>query len=55
MCRRLAALSEAARREGECYLTGRATAVLLGWRAATIDVDIALELEKTRCCAQSRG
>jgi hypothetical protein len=44
--RLLAALGRAARREGTCYLTGGATAVLLGWRAATIDVDIALEPEQ---------
>ena len=39
------ALGEAARREGECYLTGGATAVLLGWRETTVDVDIKLEPE----------
>ncbi len=31
--------------EARCYLTGGATAVLVGWRAATIDVDIRLEPE----------
>ncbi|MDQ3992553.1 MAG: hypothetical protein M3229_02735 [Actinomycetota bacterium] len=36
----------AAAREGTCYLTGGATAVLLGWRRTTIDVDIALEPEQ---------
>ncbi len=28
--------------EGACYLTGGATAVLLGWRASTIDIDVKL-------------
>jgi hypothetical protein len=37
------ALGEAARDEGDCYFTGGATAVLLGWRASTLDVDIMLE------------
>ncbi len=32
--------------DGACYLTGGATAVLLGWRAATIDVDIRLVPER---------
>lgn len=36
----------AAAREGVCYLTGGATAVLVGWRATTIDVDIALDPEQ---------
>ena len=39
----LRALGEAAEREGICYLTGGATAVLLGWRPTTLDVDIRLE------------
>ena len=39
------ALGDAASREGECFLTGGATAVLLGWRATTLDVDIRLEPE----------
>ena len=34
------ALGRAARVEGRVYLTGGATAVLNGWRASTIDVDI---------------
>lgn len=38
--RLLRALGSAARTEGDCYLTGGATAVLLGWREATIDVDL---------------
>jgi hypothetical protein len=36
------ALGRAARIEGRVYLTGGATAVLHGWRASTIDVDIKL-------------
>jgi hypothetical protein len=36
------ALGRAADAEGVCYLTGGATAVLLGWRNSTIDVDIQL-------------
>ena len=40
------AAGAAAAREGVCYLTGGATAVLVGWRATTIDVDIALEPEQ---------
>ena len=34
------ALGRAAKVEGRVYLTGGATAVLHGWRASTIDVDI---------------
>jgi len=44
--RLMRALGEAARREGVCYLTGGATAVLVGWRTATVEVDIALEPEQ---------
>lgn len=40
------AAGAAASREGFCYLTGGATAVLIGWRATTIDVDVALEPEQ---------
>ena len=40
------AAGAAARRDGACYLTGGATAVLLGWRESTIDVDIALVPEQ---------
>jgi hypothetical protein len=39
----LRALGDAAEREGVCYLTGGATAVLLGWRSTTLDVDISLD------------
>src|SRR5437899_3700797 len=37
------ALGDAARGDGDCYLTGGGTAVLLGWRPTTLDVDIKLE------------
>jgi len=40
------AAGAAAACEGICYLTGGATAVLCGWRATTIDVDIRLEPEQ---------
>ena len=40
------AAGAAAKREGVCYFAGGATAVLVGWRATTIDVDIALEPEQ---------
>jgi hypothetical protein len=40
------ALGEAARDDGDCYFTGGATAVLIGWRATTVDVDILLEPEQ---------
>jgi hypothetical protein len=36
----MCALGRAAKVEGRVYLTGGATAVLKGWRASTIDVDI---------------
>lgn len=36
------ALAAAAEAEGRVYLTGGATAVLIGWRPTTIDVDIKL-------------
>ena len=39
------ALGAAAETDGACYLTGGATAVLIGWRGSTIDVDIRLEPE----------
>jgi hypothetical protein len=37
------ALGAAATREGTCYLAGGATAVLIGWRPITLDVDIDLD------------
>lgn len=40
------ALGAAAAHDGDCYLTGGATAVLLGWRATTLDVDLRLEPEQ---------
>jgi hypothetical protein len=36
------ALGRAARDEGRVYLTGGASAVLLGWRTSTLDVDLKL-------------
>jgi hypothetical protein len=39
----LDALGRAAREPGELYLTGGATAVLVGWRATTLDIDLRLE------------
>ena len=41
----LRALGREADVNGACYLTGGATAVLVGWRASTIDVDIRLSPE----------
>lgn len=40
------ALGSEAVREGTCYLVGGGTAVLLGWRDTTIDVDIELDPEQ---------
>jgi uncharacterized nucleotidyltransferase DUF6036 len=40
------ALGHAAVADGDCYLAGGATAVLLGWRATTLDVDLRLEPEQ---------
>jgi uncharacterized nucleotidyltransferase DUF6036 len=40
------ALGAAAPREGVCYLIGGGTAVLVGWRETTIDVDIELDPEQ---------
>ena len=37
------ALGSVAPRDGVCYLVGGGTAVLLGWRESTIDVDIELD------------
>ncbi len=39
------ALGSAADADGVCYLAGGATAVLLGWRPTTIDVDLELAPE----------
>jgi hypothetical protein len=41
-------LGAEADRPGRVYLAGGATAVLLGWRKATIDVDVKLEPESDR-------
>ena len=40
------ALGNAAGSDSDCYLTGGATAVLLGWRSTTLDVDIKLDPEQ---------
>ena len=40
------AAGAAAACDGVCYLTGGATAVLTGWRATTIDVDVSLDPEQ---------
>lgn len=37
------AAGAAAKREGVCYLTGGSSAVLLGWRATTLDIDVRFE------------
>jgi hypothetical protein len=42
----LQALGAAAVQDGTCYLVGGGTAVLLGWRPTTIDVDIELDPEQ---------
>lgn len=41
----LARLGESARTPGTCYLTGGASAVWLGWRDTTIDVDLTFDPE----------
>jgi hypothetical protein len=38
-------LGRRVRGEGTVYLTGGATAVLLGWRASTVDIDVKLDPE----------
>ena len=42
----LAALGRAARESANLYLVGGATAVLYGWRATTIDIDLTLAPER---------
>jgi hypothetical protein len=42
------ALGAAGDRDGKVYLTGGASAVLLGWRDTTIDVDLKLEPDSDR-------
>lgn len=44
----MAALGRESGAEGRVYFTGGATAVLLGWRATTIDADIALDTDTER-------
>ncbi|HEY7207056.1 MAG TPA: DUF6036 family nucleotidyltransferase [Gaiellaceae bacterium] len=44
--RLLRALGAAAAEDGACYLVGGATAVLEGWRATTVDVDVKLVPEQ---------
>src|SRR5690349_16071700 len=39
----LRAFGEAAREPGRVYFTGGVTALLLGWRESTVDVDLRLE------------
>lgn len=41
-------LGDEADREGRLYFTGGATAVLVGWRSSTVDVDIKMEPEADR-------
>lgn len=40
------AAGSAADREGVCYLTGGSSAVLLGWRSSTVDIDVRFEPEQ---------
>jgi hypothetical protein len=44
--RLMRALGAAAERDGAAYLTGGATAVLVGWRATTIHVDVVFRPEQ---------
>jgi hypothetical protein len=41
-------LGDEADRDGRLYFTGGATAVLVGWRTSTVDVDIKMEPEADR-------
>jgi hypothetical protein len=45
IARFMSALGRAADADGACYLAGGATAVLIGWRDSTVDVDIRLAPE----------
>jgi hypothetical protein len=45
------ALGDVAAAEGVCYLGGP-TAVLVGWRPTTIDVDIEFDPDQTSCCVR---
>ncbi len=40
------AIGAAAAESGRVYLTGGATAVLVGWRSSTIDVDMKMDPEQ---------
>ena len=42
----MAALGSVATQEGRCFLVGGGTAVLIGWRDTTIDVDLLLDPEQ---------
>jgi hypothetical protein len=42
----LRALGDSSRGEATVYLTGGATAVLVGWRSGTVDVDLKLEPDR---------
>jgi hypothetical protein len=42
------ALGDEAERETRLYFAGGATAVLMGWRASTVDVDIQMDPESDR-------
>jgi hypothetical protein len=42
------ALGREADQEGNAYFTGGATAVLIGWRSSTVDVDISFNPERDR-------
>jgi len=42
----VSALGHSARRDATLYLTGGATAVVVGWRATTIHVDVRIEPER---------
>lgn len=44
----MAALGREATQEARLYFTGGVTAVLLGWRSSTIDVDVKIEPESDR-------
>src|SRR5437868_2354325 len=40
------ALGQALREPGRVYLTGGTTALLFGWRSATVDIDLRFEPER---------
>jgi hypothetical protein len=49
------ALGAAAREDGGCYLTGGATAVLLGWRRPRSMSTSSSSPSRTRCCGRCQG